>query len=55
MTHTTSKKQMALAVSCALVLTVVAGAASAQSTNPTKEGYLIDQRGEVAKSGTGLC
>lgn len=54
MTHTTSKKQMALAASCALVLTIVAGAASAQ-TNPTKEGYLIDQRGEVAKSGTGLC
>jgi OOP family OmpA-OmpF porin len=24
-------------------------------TNPSKEGYLVDQRNEVAKSGTGLC
>jgi OmpA-OmpF porin, OOP family len=54
MTHATSKKQMALAVSCSLILTVVAGAASAQN-NPTKEGYLVDQRGEVVRSGTGLC
>ncbi|MBA3033666.1 MAG: OmpA family protein [Gammaproteobacteria bacterium] len=54
MTYALTKKQMALAVSCALALGLVSGAATAQ-TNPTKEGYVVDQRGEVAKSGTGLC
>lgn len=54
MTNTFNKKQLALAVSCVLALGLVAGAAKAQS-NPTKEGYLVDQRGNVAKSGAGLC
>ena len=45
---------MALAVSCALALGIATSVASAQS-NPTKEGYLIDPRGEVVKSGYGLC
>lgn len=54
MTNVVNKKQMALAVSCAFAMGILSGAASAQS-NPTKEGYVVDQRGEVAKSGTGLC
>lgn len=54
MTYALSKKQMALAVSCALALGFASGAATAQ-TNSTKEGYLVDQRGEVARSGSGLC
>ena len=54
MTKALIKKQMAVAIFCALGLGVVAGSASAQ-TNPTKEGYLLDQRGEVVKSGYGLC
>lgn len=55
MTTTLTKKQMALAISCVLTLGLVSGAATAQSNNPTKEGYLIDTRNEVAKSGFGLC
>ena len=54
MTHTTIRKQVALAVLCTLGLGAIANAAIAQ-TNPTKEGYLVDQRGEVARSGFGLC
>jgi OOP family OmpA-OmpF porin len=54
MTHAFSKKQMALAVSCALALGLAAGTAQAQ-TNSSKEGYVTDTRGEVVKSGTGLC
>ncbi|MDP1909789.1 MAG: hypothetical protein Q8K85_15935, partial [Hyphomicrobium sp.] len=46
---------MALAISCVLTLGLVSGAATAQSNNPTKEGYLVDTRGNVAKSGFGLC
>ncbi|MCK9387669.1 MAG: OmpA family protein [Sulfuritalea sp.] len=45
---------MTLAVSCALALGLASSTAMAQ-TNPSKEGYLVDQRNEVAKSGTGLC
>ena len=55
MTNALTKKQMALAISCVLTLGLGAGAATAQSNNPTKEGYLVDTRGEVAKSGFGLC
>ncbi len=55
MTRAISKKQMALAVSCVFSLGLVSSGAMAQSNNPTKEGYLIDQRTEVVKSGTGLC
>lgn len=54
MTYALTKKQMALAVSCAVALGLVSGAATAQ-TNSTKEGHVVDQRGEVARSGTGLC
>lgn len=54
MKNSSIKKQMALAVMCTLGLGMVSGAAMAQN-NPTKEGYLIDQRGEVVKSGFGLC
>ena len=54
MTKSLIKKQMAVAILCTLGLGAVSGAASAQ-TNPTKEGYLVDQRGEVVKSGYGLC
>lgn len=54
MTYALNKKQTALAVSCAVALGLLSGAASAQS-NPTTEGYVVDQRGLVAKSGTGLC
>ena len=48
------KKQLAVAVVCALGLGAVAGAASAQTTTD-KSGYLTDQRGEVVRSGFGLC
>jgi OOP family OmpA-OmpF porin len=46
---------MALAVSCALTLGLVSGAATAQTGNVDKSGYLIDQRNNVVKSGFGLC
>ncbi len=55
MSNTLTKEQMALAISCILTLGLVSGAATAQSNNPTKEGYLVDTRGNVAKSGFGLC
>jgi len=55
MTNKFTKQQMALAISCVLSLGLVSGAATAQSNNPTKEGYLVDTRGAVVKSGTGLC
>jgi OmpA-OmpF porin, OOP family len=45
---------MALAVSCALVLGVISGAARAD-TNPADTGYLTDQRGTVVRSDYGLC
>ncbi len=50
------KKQMALAILCTfgLGLSVASGAVSAQ-TNMAKEGYLTDQRGNVVRSGYGLC
>jgi OOP family OmpA-OmpF porin len=49
-----TKKQMAAAISCVLTLGLVSGAATAQN-NPTKEGYLLDQGGQVVRSGFGLC
>lgn len=49
-----TQKQMSLAIACALSLTLAANVASAQN-NPGKTGYLLDQRGEVVKSGYGLC
>jgi len=55
MTFSLTKKQICLAVSCALALGVVAGVASAQS-NLTNPGYLTDQASSsVVKSGFGLC
>jgi OOP family OmpA-OmpF porin len=46
---------MTLAVSCVLALGLVSNAAMAQSDTTDKTGYLIDQRNNVVKSGTGLC
>ncbi len=53
-TNSLTKKQMALAVSCALTLGLVSGAANTQ-TNRADAGYLTDQRGAIAKSAYGLC
>jgi len=55
MTYTFNKKQMTLAVSCALALGLVSSAAMAQSGTADKTGYLVDQRNAVVKSGAGLC
>lgn len=54
MTYSFTKKQMGLAVSCALALGMVSGAARAE-TNPADTGYLADQRGTVVRSDYGLC
>lgn len=54
MTYSFTKKQMSLAVSCALALGVVSGAAMAE-TNPADRAYVTDQRNLVVKSGSGLC
>jgi OOP family OmpA-OmpF porin len=54
MTYSMTKKQLSLAVSCALALGATFGTARAE-TNPASTGYLTDQRGAVAKSGYGLC
>lgn len=54
MTYSFTKKQMSLAVSCALALGVVSGAARAE-TNPADRAYVTDQRNLVVKSGSGLC
>lgn len=53
MTCTFNKKQIGLAVSCALALGIGAGTASAQ--NAQNNGYVTDQRNAVVKSGFGLC
>lgn len=45
------KKQLGLAISCALALGVASGTASAQANT----AYLIDQRGTLVKSGADLC
>lgn len=61
MTNSLTKKQMGLAVSCALALYFVTGAASAEpfpantAFNAAHQSYLVDQRGNVVKSGFGLC
>jgi OmpA-OmpF porin, OOP family len=56
MTRALTRKQLSLAVSCAVALGVVvaSGAATAQ-INPADTGYLTDQRDTVARSGFGLC
>lgn len=58
MTYVFNRKQIGLAVSLALTLGFLSGAASAQSEGIDMKGtvgYVVDQRGHVAKSGTGLC
>ncbi|MDD5249549.1 MAG: OmpA family protein [Rhodocyclaceae bacterium] len=54
MTTALIKKQMTLAISCALVVGMAASAARAES-DPKERQYLTDQRGTVVKSGFGLC
>lgn len=54
MKNSLGKKQLAVSAICALGLGFVSGAASAQ-TNTDKRGYLTDTRGEVVRSGYGLC
>lgn len=48
------QKRISLAVSCAMSLGLLSGAASADY-NPTDAGYLTDQRSTVVRSGYGLC
>ena len=56
MTYALGKKQLSLAVSCALALgVVVASGAARAETNPADHGYLTDQRNTVPRSGYGLC
>lgn len=52
MTNVLSRKQIGVAVSCVLALGLLCSTAQAQTTY---HGYVIDQRGNVVKSGTGLC
>lgn len=54
MTYPFSKKQIVLAVTCALTLGVVSVAVRAE-TATADMGYLTDQRGTVARSDFGLC
>lgn len=55
MTNQLIVKKISLAVSCAIALGLAAGGVAAQTGAPGKSGYVTDTRGEVAKSGTGLC
>lgn len=61
MTNSLTKKQMGLAVSCALALYFVTGATSAEpfpgesAFNAAHQSYLVDQRGNVVKNGYGEC
>jgi len=54
MKHSFTKKQLGLAVSCALALGIVSGAARAESS-PFARAYVTDQRQTVATSGYGEC
>lgn len=54
MTYSFNKRQMVLAVSCALTLGVVSVAVRSE-TATADMGYLTDQGGTVARSGYGLC
>ena len=54
MSKTFNKKQIGLAVACALALGILAGAASAQDINKDNE-LVTDTRTGVVKSGFGLC
>ena len=54
MSKTFNKKQIGLAVACALALGILSGTASAQNIN--KDNSLVtDTRTDVVKSGFGLC
>lgn len=61
MTNSLSKKQMGLALACALALSFATGSASGEpfpgdsAFNAAHQSYLVDQRGNVVKSGFGLC
>ena len=56
MTKSFDKKQIALAVACALALGILSGAASAQNVQDVKDkAFVEDNRGTVVRSGFGLC
>jgi OmpA-OmpF porin, OOP family len=58
MTKSFNKKQIGLAVACALALGILSGAARAQDASPqtAKDRELVqDTRATVVKSGFGLC
>jgi len=57
MTNSFNKKQIGLAVACALALGILSGAAQAQNQNPNPDGkaLLQDTRTAPVKSGFGLC
>lgn len=56
MTKSFNKKQIGLALACALALGILSGTAGAQTLSDVKDkAYLEDTRAGVVKSGTGLC
>lgn len=56
MTKSFDKKQIGLAVACALALGILSGAAGAQNAqDPKDRAYLDDTRSAVVTSGFGLC
>ncbi len=56
MTKSFDKKQIGLAVACALALGILSGTAGAQTTLDAKDrAHLVDSRGGAVMSGTGLC
>jgi OmpA-OmpF porin, OOP family len=57
MTLSFHKKQIGLAVACALALGILSGTASAQSANDgaKDKAFVEDSRGTVVRSGFGLC
>jgi OOP family OmpA-OmpF porin len=58
MTESFNKKQIGLAVACALALGILSGVAGAQDASPQTakdRQYVDDTRDAVVKSGFGLC
>jgi OOP family OmpA-OmpF porin len=57
MTQSFHKKQIGLAVACALALGILSGAASAQGANDgaKDKAFVEDSRGTIVRSGFGLC
>lgn len=57
MTNSFNRKQIGLAVACALALGILSGAAQAQNKDPNPDGkaLLQDTRADPVKSGFGLC